>query len=57
MKMLICKCWMCKHGRKWPNASLEIKGKRHSARTKVRTLLRRGEYDDLPDTIDVGYTD
>lgn len=55
MKLLMCNCIQCKSGRhKWKQY---IKARQHSARSLVKVKLRRGEIDNLPTKIYIGYTD
>lgn len=56
MKLLMCHCQACKHGRKFRYDTV-VKNKRHRARSKVRSMLRHGKYEDLPQAVVVGYTD
>lgn len=56
MKLMICHCQACKHGRKFRYNTV-VKHKRHRARSIVRHQLRQGEYDKLPVAVRVGYTD
>lgn len=56
MKLLMCHCQSCKHGRKFRHDTV-VKNKRHRARSIVRYQLRRGIYDLLPVAVAIGYTD
>lgn len=56
MKTQVCKCVQCKHGRNGPYAK-EVRDKVQSGRSRVRQLLRRGEYERLPQKVLTGYTD
>ena len=60
MKTFICHCRQCTEVRKrqrgrhsWRHA--DIKAKKHGLRSTVRTRLRQGEYDDLPESITADY--
>lgn len=58
MKLLMCNCTMCKYGRKHSPATRRmIRSKRKVARSKVKNMLRFGEYDLLPNSVYIGYTD
>ena len=55
MKPLFCHCSQCRHGRyrhKWL-----FRQKIRSGRRTVKTLLRRGEVERLPEKVYVGYVD
>lgn len=56
VKIVICKCQACKHGRKYIHRR-EVEDKAQGAKARVRQLLRKGEYDKLPQTVAIGYTD
>lgn len=56
MKTQVCHCVQCKHGRRGPYAK-EVKAKVSRGRSQVRQLLRRGEYERLPQIVLTGYTD
>lgn len=56
MKTQVCKCVQCKHGRNGPYAK-EVKAKVRSGRSRVRALLKCGEYERLPQIVLTGYTD
>lgn len=57
MKLLMCHCSGCKHGRQKGPHGTAIKQKRTRARMKVKQLLRRGDFDSIPVSIVIGYTD
>lgn len=57
MKLLICKCEQCKHGRQRGPHDVSVRQKTKCARMMVRQLLARGEYDNLPVVVEIGYTD
>lgn len=57
MKLLMCHCQHCKHGRKRGPHGAAVTGKKHGARSKVRRLLRVGEWERLPQAVAIGYTD
>lgn len=56
MKLLMCHCQQCKHGRK-EMFRKEVNHKKRRAKMRVRQLLRRGDYDRLPVAVVIGYTD
>lgn len=57
MKLRMCSCRMCKMGRNSAFANALIKCKKKAHRMEVRKLLRRGDYDNIPVAVAVGYTD
>ena len=57
MKLLMCQCRQCKAGRKSTGGRYFVRHKRKALKAEVRSRLRRGEYDDLPAAVAVGYTD
>lgn len=57
MKLLMCQCIQCRHGRKGYRERYRIKHMRSAARSKSRRMLRKGEYEKLPNSVLVGYTD
>jgi hypothetical protein len=57
MKLLMCHCMYCKHGRQKGPWDAMVKQKKTRARMKVKQLLRDGEYDNLPVKVAIGYTD
>lgn len=54
MKLRMCHCQHCKYGRR---NDTSVRQKAKGARSKVRRLLHRGEYDRLPVSVAIGYTD
>lgn len=56
MKLLICRCQQCKHGRKHIH-DRQVKDKVQGAKARVRAMLKRGEYEELPTRVEIGYTD
>lgn len=57
MKLLICRCPSCKHGRQKGPHDTSVRGKAKRAKGVVRAMLRKGEYDSLPKVVAIGYTD
>ena len=56
VKLLMCNCSQCKHGRKSKREQCNIKHKRSRWRSEVRHLLRAGKHEMLPTAIQIGYT-
>lgn len=56
MKTQVCKCIQCKHGRRGPFAK-EVKQKISRYRSQTKALLKKGEYERLPQIVLTGYTD
>lgn len=57
MKLKMCNCKQCRHGRDSKHMHTCINLKKRAARSKVRRLLAQGEYEKLPGAVAVGYTD
>jgi hypothetical protein len=57
MKIVVCHCQHCKHGRQYGPHDASVRQKGKSKRAKVRAMLRVGEYEKLPVKVAVGYTD
>lgn len=57
MKLLLCRCVQCKHGRQKGPHDASVRQKAKRAKSLVRQLLRKGEYDKLPQIVAIGYTD
>lgn len=57
MKLKMCSCRTCKLGRGSGYANAIIRRAKKAHRMTVRTLLRKGDYDNVPVSCAVGYTD
>lgn len=55
MKLKMCWCWACKYARKSKRERYLIRHLRSSYRSRVRRALRRGDYDNLPESVRVTY--
>lgn len=59
MKILLCHCEQCVHGRSGhkSHGSREIRTKLKGWRSRIKARLKNGEYNDLPEKFSGGYTD
>lgn len=57
MKLLLCHCSYCKHGRHRGPHDAMVRQKAKRAKSDVRAMIRKGEYEKLPQRVAIGYTD
>lgn len=57
MKLLLCHCKHCKHGRSKGPYDAMVRQKAKRAKSDVRVMLRKGDYERLPQAAVIGYTD
>lgn len=57
MKLLLCHCSHCKHGRHRGPHDAMVRQKAKRAKSDVRAMIRKGDYDKLPQRVAIGYTD
>jgi len=57
MKLRMCSCKHCKRGRGSNHANGVIKRAKRHFRQTVRRMLRAGDYDYVPVSVNVDYTD
>lgn len=57
MKLLICNCEQCKHGRRLITWKHVIQYKKGAYRSKVRQLLKNHNYELVENRLYIGYTD
>lgn len=55
MKLKMCGCWACRYARKSKRERYMIKHMRSACRSRTRRMLRKGEFDNLPEAVRVPY--